>query len=77
MRGDFAPYAELRALLDRYPQLYLYVDDAHATSWYGKHGRGAALMELGTHERVVVALSLNKAFSAAGGAPLVCPRNGW
>jgi len=68
MRGDFAPYAELRTLLDRYPQLHLYIDDAHATSWAGPCGRGAALAALGAHERVVVALSLNKAFSAAGGA---------
>jgi 7-keto-8-aminopelargonate synthetase-like enzyme len=68
MRGDFAPFDDLRALLDRYPALHLYIDDAHATSWFGKSGRGAALTALGTHERVVVALSLNKAFSAAGGA---------
>jgi 7-keto-8-aminopelargonate synthetase-like enzyme len=74
MRGDFAPYAELRALLDRYPQLHLYVDDAHATSWSGTCGRGAALEALGDHERVVVALSLNKAFAAAGGALFVPDR---
>lgn len=66
--GDFAPFEELRALLDRWPQLHLYVDDAHATGWLGTHGRGGALMHLGEHRRVVVALSLNKAFAAAGGA---------
>ena len=68
MLGDFAPFDALRDLLDRYPQLHLYVDDAHAVSWTGKHGRGAALTALGHSERVVVALSLNKAFSGAGGA---------
>jgi 7-keto-8-aminopelargonate synthetase-like enzyme len=68
MFGDFAPYDGLRALLDRWPQLHLYVDDAHATGWLGTHGRGEALMRLGQHPRVVVALSLNKAFAAAGGA---------
>src|SRR6478609_9035672 len=68
MLGDFAPFAALRELLERYPQLHLYVDDAHAVSWTGKHGRGVALTELGHSERVVVALSLNKAFSGAGGA---------
>jgi len=72
MRGDFAPFDELRALLNRHPALHLYVDDAHATSWWGANGRGAALTRIGLHERVVVALSLNKAFSAAGGA-LVLP----
>jgi 7-keto-8-aminopelargonate synthetase-like enzyme len=34
----------------------------------GTHGRGAALEHLGGHERVIVAMSLNKAFSCAGGA---------
>jgi 7-keto-8-aminopelargonate synthetase-like enzyme len=72
MRGDLAPLARLRGLLDAYPALHLYIDDAHATSWLGTHGRGGALDALGGHERVVVALSLNKAFSAAGGA-LVFP----
>jgi 7-keto-8-aminopelargonate synthetase-like enzyme len=75
MRGDFAPFDDLRALLGRHPALHLYVDDAHATSWYGANGRGGALMKLGSHERVIVALSLNKAFSAAGGA-LVLPDAG-
>ena len=68
MLGDFADFAALRELLGRYPQLHVYADDAHAVSWTGKHGRGAALSHLGDSERVVVALSLNKAFSAAGGA---------
>ncbi|HYQ17553.1 MAG TPA: aminotransferase class I/II-fold pyridoxal phosphate-dependent enzyme [Polyangiaceae bacterium] len=68
MLGDFAPFKELGELLERYPQLHLYIDDAHAVSWTGQHGRGAALTALGHSERVVVALSLNKAFSGAGGA---------
>jgi 7-keto-8-aminopelargonate synthetase-like enzyme len=68
MFGDFAPFEELASFLDRWPQLHLYVDDAHSTGWLGKHGRGGALMHLGQHKRVVVALSLNKAFAAAGGA---------
>ncbi len=68
MLGDFAPFEVLAQLLERYPQLHLYIDDAHAVSWTGKHGRGVALTHLGHSERVVVALSLNKAFSGAGGA---------
>jgi 7-keto-8-aminopelargonate synthetase-like enzyme len=72
MFGDFAPFHELASLLERYPQLHLYIDDAHSTGWLGKHGRGAALTHLGSHDRVVVALSLNKAFASAGGA-LVLP----
>lgn len=68
MHGDLAPFAQLEQLLARFPQLQLYIDDAHGTSWAGSHGRGLALEQLGGHPRVVVALSLNKAFSAAGGA---------
>jgi 7-keto-8-aminopelargonate synthetase-like enzyme len=68
MLGDFAPFAELSALLRRFPRLHLYVDDAHAMSWTGRHGRGAALSRLASLERVVVAVSLSKAFGATGGA---------
>lgn len=68
MLGDFAPFEELRELLDRHDKLRLYIDDAHSTSWTGLFGRGAALEHFAQDERVVVALSLNKAFSAAGGA---------
>jgi 7-keto-8-aminopelargonate synthetase-like enzyme len=68
MLGDFAPFAGLADLLQRYPRLHLYVDDAHAMSWIGRHGRGAALTQLGTSERVIVAVSLSKAFGATGGA---------
>lgn len=72
MLGDFAPLAQIASLLEAYPQLHVYVDDAHSTSWYGKHGRGYALEHLRDRSRVVVALSLNKAFSSGGGA-LVFP----
>jgi 7-keto-8-aminopelargonate synthetase-like enzyme len=68
MLGDFAPFDGIAQLLARYPTLHVYVDDAHSTGWFGKSGRGAALQRLGQHPRVVVALSLNKSFGAAGGA---------
>jgi 7-keto-8-aminopelargonate synthetase-like enzyme len=68
MSGDLAPMADLAQLLAKYDCLHLYVDDAHSTSWYGKHGRGLTLQALADRRRVVVALSLNKAFSAGGGA---------
>ncbi|MET0385690.1 MAG: aminotransferase class I/II-fold pyridoxal phosphate-dependent enzyme [Polyangiales bacterium] len=74
MLGDFAAFEELKQLLDKYDNLRLYIDDAHATSWIGRHGRGLALEHFATDERVVVALSLNKAFSAAGGALAVPDR---
>jgi 7-keto-8-aminopelargonate synthetase-like enzyme len=72
MRGDLAPVAALAELLKESPRLRLYIDDAHCTSWRGQQGRGHALDHFRERDRVVVALSLNKAFSAAGGA-LVFP----
>lgn len=72
MFGDAAPFADLHGLLDRYPRLQLYYDDAHGMSWTGPHGRGYALAARGIRDRMVVATSLCKAFSAGGGA-LVFP----
>jgi 7-keto-8-aminopelargonate synthetase-like enzyme len=68
MSGAWAPFDQLAGLLERFPRLHLYIDDAHGTGWFGTHGRGGALMHLGHHDRVVVALSLCKAFACAGGA---------
>jgi 7-keto-8-aminopelargonate synthetase-like enzyme len=70
MYADFFPATELDDLLARHDNLWLYVDDAHAASWSGRHGRGYALEQLApeTLKRTVVALSLNKSFAAAGGA---------
>ena len=68
MHGDFAPIDSLANLLSEFPKLNLYIDDAHSTSWTGCFGRGHVLEKLAGHDRVTVALSLNKAFSAAGGA---------
>jgi 7-keto-8-aminopelargonate synthetase-like enzyme len=71
MLGDLAPVEALQTLLDRYPALHLYVDDAHSTSWTGTHGRGHALEHFTDRSRVIGVLSLNKAFSAGGGALIV------
>jgi 7-keto-8-aminopelargonate synthetase-like enzyme len=70
MYADFLPTAALDELAGRYGNLWLYVDDAHAASWTGRHGRGHALEHLSpaTLARTVVAASLNKSFAAAGGA---------
>ncbi len=67
MFGDLPDVAELNQLLARYPNLWLYVDDAHGMSIAGKHGRGVHLSRMGWHPRMVVATSLNKAFASAGG----------
>ncbi|GAA0797412.1 aminotransferase class I/II-fold pyridoxal phosphate-dependent enzyme [Spirilliplanes yamanashiensis] len=69
MYADPAPIAELSDLADRHPNLWLYIDDAHAISWTGRFGRGYALDRLSAAatERAIVTGSLNKSFAAAGG----------
>ncbi len=71
MYGDFAPLGELVALIDDFPQLHLYVDDAHATGWFGPSGRGYAMELLHGHPRTVVATSFSKSFGAGGGVLLI------
>lgn len=68
MYGDLVPSEGLLDLLNRYEELWLYVDDAHGVSWSGLHGRGVALTRLGHHPRIIFTASLNKSFAAAGGA---------
>lgn len=72
MYGDAAPMAALGRLLDTYEQLHLYIDDAHGMSWAGPKGVGYVRRERPHHPRMVLAVSLNKAFACAGGA-LVLP----
>ncbi len=72
MYGDVSPVKEIYALMDKYPELNYYVDDAHGMSIYGKHGRGYVLNEMPIHDRAIVATSLVKAFPT-GGAVFVFP----
>jgi len=72
MYGDASPVIEIERLLNKYPQLHFYVDDAHGMSCYGKHGRGYVLSKISMHPQMVFATSLAKAF-ATGGAVLVFP----
>ena len=68
--GEFAPFDALVDLVAKHPKLWLYVDDSESTSWFGKHGRGAAQACFGGHPRVVVTLGLDGSFAAAGAAIL-------
>ncbi len=67
MFGDLAPLRLLERILAVAPNVWLYIDDAHGMSWAGLHGRGSFLSRMPPHERLVLATSLNKAFSAGGG----------
>jgi 7-keto-8-aminopelargonate synthetase-like enzyme len=72
MFGDLTPVEELTAMLDRFPHLHLYLDDAHGFGWAGTHGRGHVLEHGHIRDRMVVAGSLSKSIGAGGGA-LVFP----
>jgi 7-keto-8-aminopelargonate synthetase-like enzyme len=72
MYGDYAPMAELTALLETYEQFHLYLDDAHGLSWTGERGRGSVLERLPRHPRMVVVTSMAKGFGTGGGA-IICP----
>ncbi|AJQ96641.1 aminotransferase class I/II-fold pyridoxal phosphate-dependent enzyme [Gynuella sunshinyii] len=67
MYGDLAPIDELYQLMDRYPEFYLYADDAHGMSWCGQNGKGSVRGSREHHPQMVLAVSLNKAFGCAGG----------
>lgn len=66
--GGVAPVQYLFNLAEKYNG-YIYLDDAHGTSIYGKHGCGYALQALGNtfHPRLILASSLAKAFGAIAG----------
>jgi 7-keto-8-aminopelargonate synthetase-like enzyme len=72
MHGDTLPLEGLRAMLDRHPNLWAYIDDAHGAAWTGRHGAGWVLGRRPLHDRMFVVLGMAKAFAAAG-AFIVCP----
>jgi 7-keto-8-aminopelargonate synthetase-like enzyme len=67
MFGDPCPVDIIYALLEKYPELYFYVDDAHGMSIHGKYGRGFVLSNHSIHKKMVMATSMNKAFASGGG----------
>jgi len=72
MYGDVFPAKEIVALLDKYEEFYVYVDDAHGISWAGPNGSGYVLSQIKQHSKMILAVSFGKGFGAGGGA-IVCP----
>lgn len=72
MYGDACPVNEVYALMDKYKELNLYIDDAHGMSCFGANGGGYVMSFGPLHPKAVLAVSLAKAF-ATGGAVLVFP----
>lgn len=67
MYGDVVPLDLLLPLMDKYPQLHLYIDDVHGMSWAGKNGAGYVMSQLGElRERIVLVGTLSKTFGASG-----------
>jgi 7-keto-8-aminopelargonate synthetase-like enzyme len=72
MYGDKAPMTELHTLLEKYPKLHLYMDDAHGIGWTGQWGTGHVHAHLSHHPRLYLIGSMAKSFGASGGV-LVFP----
>lgn len=68
MYGDVAPVPAIAALLDKYPSLHVYFDDAHGFGWSGLHGRGFVLDQTPFHPRMVIAVGMAKSFGSGGAA---------
>lgn len=68
MYGDTSPATSIAALLDKYPRLHVYCDDAHGFAWAGRNGRGKFLESIDWHDRLVMAVGLAKGFGSLGGA---------
>jgi len=66
MFGDLAPIPELYQLLNQCKKLWLYVDDAHASGWYGDNGIGTTASH-GMHSKMILTHSFAKAFASGGG----------
>lgn len=76
MYGDLPPIQELMELLDQYKQFYIYADDAHGMSVFGKHGVGYVLSQAKLHPRIVLATGMGKAFGMIGGI-FIIPNKDW
>ncbi len=66
MYGDVAPIKELIELANHYKQLYLYVDDAHGMSSFGKNGTGFVLSQSELHPKMILSTGMAKAFGTMG-----------
>jgi 7-keto-8-aminopelargonate synthetase-like enzyme len=65
--GGAAPIKELLALQDRYG-LFLFIDDSHSLSLWGKHGEGHARSLMSeVNPLTVIVASLGKGFGTSGG----------
>ena len=76
MYGDIAPIDDLNELLKKYPQLHLYVDDAHGMSWSGTNGCGQLFEACLANEKTLYMTTMAKGFGVMGGIA-VFPSQAW
>lgn len=74
MYGDVAPMDKLLYLMEKYEQLYVYVDDAHGMSWAGKNGTGYFSSKVPRHDKIMLMTTMGKGFGVTGGLA-VFPNN--
>jgi 7-keto-8-aminopelargonate synthetase-like enzyme len=73
MYGNVAPVQDLIRLTEQYDNFFLYLDEAHGTSWSGPNGAGYSFKFMPPmHEKIIIVTSLAKGFGVGGGA-LICP----
>lgn len=76
MYGDIAPIEDINVLMQKYPKLHLYVDDAHGMSWHGKNGCGRIFEACELNEKTIYVSTLAKGFGTMGGL-VVFPNDDW
>ncbi len=67
MDGDLVKLPEIVELTDNYPDVSLYIDEAHSTLMFGENGRGVA-EHFGLEHKVGISFgTLSKSFGGVGG----------
>lgn len=66
MYGDVAPIQELIQLANHYKNFYLYVDDAHGMSSFGKNGTGYVMSKTSLHPKMILCTGMAKGFGTIG-----------
>lgn len=67
MYGDIAPIEALNQFMIKYPQLHLYVDDAHGMSWSGTNGCGQIYEACLQNGKTLYMSTMAKGFGVMGG----------
>lgn len=73
MDGDVAPLTEIVALSEKYPNVYVILDEAHATGVYGQRGCGIA-NALDVEQRIFIRLHTFGKAIASNGAVVLCSK---